>query len=194
MPSTLMQARRNAGYTSSKSFAETLGIPFSSYARYESKQMTIPPDKAWKFADALECTLDEVYGRKAPERRDDRGKVQVFYDSLDDSDRRLMDEFMGFLEERMSQKVRRERERRELAYDGLARRLEAALLSEQLGAGGTLDEIAFIDPAQARERFERFVTERLGSSGPDTPDEVGDGQSQPLSELMAAYDRLYRRS
>lgn len=64
---TLQRLRREAGYRSAKDFAAVLGIPASTYARYERQPegpgCAIPLASAWQIADALGCSIDLVVGR-----------------------------------------------------------------------------------------------------------------------------------
>ena len=64
---TLQRLRREAGYRSAKDFAAVLGIPTSTYARYERQpegpDCAIPLSSAWQIADALGCSIDLVVGR-----------------------------------------------------------------------------------------------------------------------------------
>lgn len=65
---TLQRLRREAGYRSAKDFAAALGIPASTYARYERQpegpECAIPLSSAWRIADALDCSIDLVVGRE----------------------------------------------------------------------------------------------------------------------------------
>lgn len=65
---TLQRLRREAGYRSAKDFAAALGIPASTYARYERQSegpgCAIPLASAWQIADALGCSIDLVLGRQ----------------------------------------------------------------------------------------------------------------------------------
>ena len=65
---TLQRLRREAGYRSAKDFAAVLGIPASTYARYERQpegpECAIPLSSAWQIADALGCSIDLVVGRE----------------------------------------------------------------------------------------------------------------------------------
>lgn len=65
---SLQGARKSAGFKSARAFAEHMGIPVSAYTEYEQGRNGFSYEQAWEFADALGCTLDEVGGRKAPER------------------------------------------------------------------------------------------------------------------------------
>lgn len=65
---TLQRLRREAGYRSAKDFAAVLGIPASTYARYERQPegpgCAIPLASAWQIADALGCSIGLVVGRE----------------------------------------------------------------------------------------------------------------------------------
>ena len=82
--SSLRDARKAAGFSSAGKFAETIGIPTPTYARYEmdhdGPNTSMPIANAWKIADALDTTIDAIVGRG---ERPEGGKVQRFYDGLD---------------------------------------------------------------------------------------------------------------
>ena len=99
---TLQSLRRKAGYASARAFAERLGIPAPTYAKYERQPETpdnrIPMGAAWKIADALGCSIDVVVGRYA---KDDEGtRIQRMYDTLTPGSKRRVDEFMDYIEYR----------------------------------------------------------------------------------------------
>lgn len=98
---TLQRLRREAGYRSAKDFAEALGIPSSTYARYERAgdgiDCGIPLPAAWQIADALGCSIDLVVGREdidAPAAED----VQPRYDALSAESRALVDSYLSYVE------------------------------------------------------------------------------------------------
>lgn len=98
---TLQRLRRQAGYRSAKDFAETLGIPSSTYARYERAgdgvECGIPLPAAWQIADALGCSIDLVVGREdidAP----DCGSIQPRYEALGIEGRRLVESYLAYVE------------------------------------------------------------------------------------------------
>lgn len=64
----LQNMRKLAGFKSARAFAEHMGIPVTKYTEYEQGRHSFTYEQAWEFADALGCTLDEIGGRKAPER------------------------------------------------------------------------------------------------------------------------------
>lgn len=62
----LQKFRKSKGYKSANSFADKVGMAYSAYVEYEQGRVALPMDKAWEFADELECTLDELVGRDFP--------------------------------------------------------------------------------------------------------------------------------
>ena len=99
---TLQNLRREAGYASARAFAERLGIPAPTYAKYErqpeSPDNRIPMGAAWKIADALGCSIDVVVGRYDDD--DEATRVQRMYDRLTPGSRERVDEFLDFIEYR----------------------------------------------------------------------------------------------
>lgn len=64
--SNLQAMRKRAGFKSARAFAEHMGISVDSYTAYEQGKVNMSLLQAWEFADALDCTLDELAGRKSP--------------------------------------------------------------------------------------------------------------------------------
>ena len=98
---TLQRLRRQAGYRSAKDFAEVLGIPSSTYARYERTgdgvDCGIPLSAAWQIADALGCSIDLVVGRENIDASRPEG-IQLRYDALSDEGRFLVDSYLTYVE------------------------------------------------------------------------------------------------
>ena len=99
---TLQRLRREAGYRSAKDFAAVLGIPASTYARYERQpewpECAIPLSSAWQIADALGCSIDLVVGREdidaaAAPTLDDRTAA------LSLNGQEMLRGFLGYLEQ-----------------------------------------------------------------------------------------------
>lgn len=58
----LQGVRKAAGFQSARAFAEHIGMSVNTYTGYEQgKPMSL--ETAWSFADALNCSLDELAGR-----------------------------------------------------------------------------------------------------------------------------------
>jgi transcriptional regulator with XRE-family HTH domain len=99
----LQRLRREAGYHSAREFALTLDIPASTYARYEraqdGSQCGIPLSAAWKIADALDCSIDLIVGREDA-RACEPDDLHARIDALTRSSRDLLEQYLGFLEQR----------------------------------------------------------------------------------------------
>ena len=98
---TLQRLRREAGYRSAKEFAEALGIPGSTYARYEragdGADCGIPLPAAWQIADRLGCSIDLVVGREDIDAPEPEG-IQPRYDALSADGRALVDSYLSYVE------------------------------------------------------------------------------------------------
>lgn len=98
---TLQRLRREAGYRSAKEFAAALGIPSSTYARYEragdGAECGIPLPAAWQIADALGCSIDLVVGRDDIDAPEPEG-VQSRYDALPARSKLLVESYLSFVE------------------------------------------------------------------------------------------------
>lgn len=98
---TLQRLRREAGYRSAKEFAEALGIPGSTYARYEragdGADCGIPLPAAWQIADKLGCSIDLVIGREDIDAPEPEG-IQSRYDALSPEGRALVDSYLSYVE------------------------------------------------------------------------------------------------
>ena len=96
----LATIRKSAGYRSAKDFAQAMGIPVSTYARYErssdGQDSGIPIRSAWAIADKLGTTIDAVVGRE-PASETERD-LNAFYRSLSESGRSMFDEYVQFLD------------------------------------------------------------------------------------------------
>lgn len=98
---TLQRLRREAGYRRAKDFAAEVGIPASTYARYERNPdgpaCGIPMAAAWAIADKLGCSIDLVVGREdidapAPD------SIQSRYDALTPEGRELVNGYLAYVE------------------------------------------------------------------------------------------------
>ncbi len=66
MKTKLQELRTQAGYKSAREFAELCGMSVRTYTNYEQGVSSLTLEKAWKFADILQCSLDELAGRTPP--------------------------------------------------------------------------------------------------------------------------------
>lgn len=62
----LQEIRKRAGFSSADSFADYMNMSRSTYKNYEQGTRKLTLERAWDFADALNCTLDELAGRTPP--------------------------------------------------------------------------------------------------------------------------------
>lgn len=90
----LKTIRKLAGIKSGREMAERLGVPVSTYACWEAGLRSMPLDKAIDAAGILECTLDELAGRRPVD------EVRYYYVGLTDEDRAKVDEYADLLRRR----------------------------------------------------------------------------------------------
>ncbi len=192
MASNLLALRKAAGYKSAGDFAEAVGIPASTYTRYESNPDKIPMDRAWQLADILGTTIDAVVDRVTPDPATARGEVQREYDGLTPEGRALMDEFREFVRQK-DEKIRaRKRREEERPYEALCYQYEHQMLAE-MRAGAAFGEIVDLGgAAEARSTFERYLQEqaerkrgRLATKAQRLVDD------KTIEKIMEAYDRTH---
>ena len=83
----LKRLRKLAGYKTQKDFAERLGIPERTYGSWGREEVAISFPQACACADLLDCTLDELAGRKLVREYTDPRQEQLngCYESLNES-------------------------------------------------------------------------------------------------------------
>ena len=94
MNTRLRELRKLAGYQTAMEFAEALGVPYTTYASWETNARGIPWNHAVAICDKLDCSLDELAGRKPVER------TRYFAVNLDDEQTRELERFAGCLRQR----------------------------------------------------------------------------------------------
>ncbi|MBO4944713.1 MAG: helix-turn-helix transcriptional regulator [Muribaculaceae bacterium] len=62
----LQEYRKKAGFASAREFAEHIGMSVGTYTNYEQGKNKLTLEAAWKFADELGVSLDELAGREWP--------------------------------------------------------------------------------------------------------------------------------
>lgn len=160
MAGNLKDLRKEAGFRSSRDFAEAMGINQTTYRRYEQQPDGIPLKQAWAIADRLGCSIDMVVGREPVSVEDMRGEVQRFYDGLGEDSRERFDDFVEYLtfrESREAQAREREERRRTESY---LRFYERLFLVESQEDERTADIVTFGSPSEVRSAFEAFLRER----------------------------------
>lgn len=105
MPSTIQPTLRDlrsaAGYATGRSFAEALGLPVTTYCRYERRPSEMPLSRAWAIADALGVSIDAVVGhdgRHAPREEALGPSCAARVEALDDAGRSLIGEWLDLME------------------------------------------------------------------------------------------------
>lgn len=93
--SSLKDVRKAAGFKTAKDFALSVGIPQTTYARYEQKPNHIPTITAINLADYFNVPLDTIIGRKCY-TRSGAGAQQALYDSLSPRGKAEVDKFLAF--------------------------------------------------------------------------------------------------
>lgn len=97
----LLQLRVEGGYGSAKAFAVHVGIPVTTYSRYERAEegpaCGIPLANAWLLADALGTSIDVVVGR-VPVEPPLSAKVRDRFEGLSPESQRTLVLFLRFLE------------------------------------------------------------------------------------------------
>ncbi|MBM6784444.1 helix-turn-helix transcriptional regulator [Enorma massiliensis] len=92
----LRALRKRAGFRSAKAFAEFAGFTTTGYAEFEQGRSRLTYEKAWKIADALGISLDELGGREWPRSgvsADPRRRAMIdSYDALTDDGKTLASE------------------------------------------------------------------------------------------------------
>ena len=196
MPSTLQELRRRAGYASAKEFAESIGVPFSTYSRYESNPDKISVAAAWSLADRLGCSIDAIVGRATIDDVElNRGRVQREYDALDPECRALMDGFRAYVRWFAKNKEKAARRNVERQYEQLALHYEDGMRRAQMAeAAGRGEFFRPLSGEEARDAFRRHVEalaaeKRKYQDGDPAENERKDEAT--IEQLMDAYDRIH---
>lgn len=63
MKTQLQRIRKDRGFDSAEAFATHIGMKVGTYTDYEQGRRRFTLERAWEFADVLDCTLDELAGR-----------------------------------------------------------------------------------------------------------------------------------
>ena len=182
MASSLLELRRQAGFSTAKEFAAAEGIAEATYARYESSPEKIPTKAAWQLADRFGVSIDVIVGHADVDVASLKGDVQAVFDHLSARSQASALDYLMFLAKRDEDMAAAEREEQVRRYDAVSYRMEQLFLAklerndEQLFVFGT--------PEQIRAAFQEFVEKRA-----DERQEPGVRDS--VAQIMAAYDRAH---
>lgn len=180
MASGLQELRKRAGYRTARDFAEAMGIPFTTYARYESSPEKIPLTAAWHLADEFGVSIDVIVGRNEPAPTEERGELQLRYDALAPEFQSSLDDYLDFLTAKNADATQRKAEAERRRTEALCARLESLFLAELdcNEPGVALSATA----VELRERFKQYLERRA-----DERQEPGMRDS--MGKIMAVYDR-----
>ena len=97
----LQTVRRQAGFKSARAFAEHIGMNVNTYTDFEQGTRTLSYERAWMLADALNCTMDELGGRKFPINKDaDTERMAFRYAALPPQYRETVKDMIELQEEK----------------------------------------------------------------------------------------------
>lgn len=185
MSKSLQELRRDAGYRSVREFAEACGITQSSMTRYEREPDNIPVKSAWKIADALGCSVDDVIGRESPITADLRGDVQKRYDALPPSLRGSLEDYLGYLEGRADEAAGYRQELEDCYTDMFKLYFVMSMEGAEEGERRSLINNGASDAA--RERFHDYVCDKIIGRSSNF---VKGGET--MEGIMRAYDRYFQ--
>lgn len=217
---SLRKLRKAAGWPTAKAFADSIGVPAPTYARYEQSgdgpETNIPMKAAFTIADALGCSIDALVGREEADVDAVRSDMQRRYDALSDDGKQLVDDFLNMAEmrEERAKKLRQAELARVYMKD--ARKLELQFLESLEGEDGG-DGFMFMGTSEdMRAAFEEFALDMATAAEANTIDrrcetalrtmdeervtelrrkleEESDAKIEGVMDgIMAAYDSMHR--
>ena len=202
----LPELRKGAGYRTAREFADAIGVPATTYSRYEANPEKIPLAAAWSIADFLGCAIDEVVGHEAAGIAG--GEWQVFYDGLSPEGRELMDDLRQLVAMREGRTARRAEVSREARFNVMLRHYERIFYAQSDESDG-FGDAAFAPRAEARRAFREFLEERartarVGGGREDGKEEEAEREKaaddqdrydeEVIAGIMEAYDRAHGTS
>lgn len=113
MEHRLQEIRKARGFKSAKAFAEHIGMSTRTYTNYEQGVTALSLEKAWEFADALDCSLDDLAGRKRPRKNftDPRQEaLNGHYESLNDKSKTALVDFAKSYASDPERRIEKERQ------------------------------------------------------------------------------------
>jgi len=185
MAKSLQQLRKDAGYRTAREFAEACGFTPSSLARYEKEPDAIPVKSAWKMADVLGCTIDDVVGRESQITADLRGEIQARYEALPASLRPSLTDYLGFLEMRADEAESVYRKEIEDCYTDMFK-VYLVMFLESLSQEEKNDVLLFGSSDLTREKFQHFLYTKVIEKSSCIPQ-----GGEVIQGVMRAYDRFY---
>lgn len=158
---SLRRLRRMAGYSSAKAFAESVGIPAPTYAKYEQiedgPETPMPIKNAWLIADKLNCSIDAIVGRAEIPGDPELSNVQAMYNGLTPATRAVFDEFMEFALAKDEKEKRKAQQQEDAAYRDVAEGYIRDLYAVAADDRRYTSRVMFGSPEDMRDAFEDFV-------------------------------------
>lgn len=162
---SLRRLRRAAGFSSAKAFAERVGIPAPTYAKYEQiddgPDTSMPIKNAWAIADVLGCSIDALVGRgtDVPEQSES-GVFLSKFEGLSPDNRELVADFLEIVGKRDAQEKERIRAKIAEEYKPYLSEFIAQFL-DTIDLGEEKDAMAVLGgEATFRALFKSFVETR----------------------------------
>lgn len=162
MAKSIKDLRQEKGYRSAREFADALGIAASSMSRYDRDPESIPMKHAWAMADLLECSIDEIVGRKPV--TSGANELQDFYDGLSREGRALFDEFREFVAMREERAKKRAQDAEDQKYERLAMLYERMFTQAVLNRMDPDDFAVFEQPWMMRDGIAALVEDKVEES------------------------------
>ncbi len=195
MPGRLTELRKQAGYSTAKDFAAAIGVPATTYGRYESQPEKIPMRAAWELADRFGVTIDQIVGRDDEHHGDPRGQEQRSFDALSDRSQEEARDLMAWLADRDEREARDTAAKAEARWEVVEEGFERWYLAHlPEGRDGRPDPTLLADPDRLRAGFEALARDWLvGSERPMNPYAPEVTDEAAVDAVMAAYDRAHGR-
>lgn len=184
MASRLQQLRKEAGFASQRGFADEMGVAQGTYARWEADPAKIPTREAWRIADRLGASIDEVVGRTAPEA-DGRDEAMRDYEGLSPRSRSEAADFIAFLAKRDARDAARAAVRDETLSEAQASLYEDTMLASMAQDPERLNAYVESGDGEKRAAFESYVREAAAWS------KKGERLDAFVGDILAAWDRLH---
>ena len=188
MGRTIQQLRKDAGFRTAREFAEACDFTPSSLARYEKEPDNIPVKSAWKMADVLGCSIDDIVGRESELTADLRGDVQRRFDGLPQPLQESLDDYLGYLEakaERVGDAMRQELDG---GYMDIFK-LYLVIFMEGMSEEEKNETLMYGASDRMRERFQQFACAKVFESAGN----FMDGE-EVMRGVMRAYDEFYPKA
>ena len=187
MAKSIQDLRKDAGYRTAAEFAEACGFTRSSLARYEGEQENVPVKSAWKMADVLGCSIDDIVGRDSDVTADLRGPVQRRYDALPPTLRPALEDYLDYLESKAGEAASARSRLMGDCYMDMFK-LYMVMFLEGLDEQSKAEALSGSPSVAMRARFQEFACGKVFGASQS----FADGE-EVMEGLMQAYDGFYAK-